>query len=497
MIRILIFSQVFLLLIFSQAQDSDISMSGGLGSITIDGEIYNQVSMRPEIPIGKLSIGLDFYLNINSKGEIHLIDYNFSNTKNTSRTIVDKIRFIKYGNKTDPFYFSFGNIDNLVVGNGILINGYSNSLRYPSTRKLGFNVGSDFGKLGFEFFISDIKYEPGLIGGRLNYKIIPKLDFGFTVVSDINQYSGLENRDNDDYPDVYDHYPDNPKKWDEAQELRNDWFEVYEKYINPITTFDEWFLELPLNHNTFKPETSKINSITGLSTDLNYSVNSKLIFYSQIATLFFGEGDVISKSDSSLISNSFGVVPIGISYDFGSFKFLAEYRYNSRYFLFNFWDKSYELNRAVASLEGNENEILTKENSLRNYGKMKGIYIQLTGNILNLFNLTTSFNAMNGEVFSGFHGFGTKKNNSFSSVLSLNKNIIPKLKRAEAYYHQNNVPNPLNFEFTSSSIYGYIIGFKLSENMILQYKSTTSFVMSSNGKYKPLNTILVETQFAF
>ena len=103
---------------------------------------------------------------------------------------------------------------------------------------------------------------------------------------------------------------------------------------------------------------------------------------------------------------------------------------------------------------------------------------------------------MNGEVKSD-DNWQTEKNNSFTTVLSLNKNLIPRLKKAEAFYQQNNVPNPFDFEFTETSLYGYVIGFQISQDMILQYKSTTSFVMSPNGEYEPLSTILVETQFSF
>ena len=51
-----------------QESDSTMSMSGGFGSITLDGDIYNQISFSPEIPVGKLTIGFDFYLNIDSQG---------------------------------------------------------------------------------------------------------------------------------------------------------------------------------------------------------------------------------------------------------------------------------------------------------------------------------------------------------------------------------------------------------------------------------------------
>ena len=133
------------------------SMSGGLGSITIDGKIYNQVSLRPEIPMGKLGIGLDIYLNIDSKGNIHTGDWQFKDFKSGARTIIDKIRYIRWGQPNDPLYVRFGNLHDVQLGMGILVLGYTNALQYPSVRKLGLNFKGDFGALGMEAIISDFK----------------------------------------------------------------------------------------------------------------------------------------------------------------------------------------------------------------------------------------------------------------------------------------------------------------------------------------------------
>jgi hypothetical protein len=503
MIRKFYIPLLFLTSVFAQNADSTMSLSGGLGSITIDGEIYNQIALRPVIPIGKLGIGLDFYLNINSNGDIHKEDYDFSDFESGARTLLDKIRFIKYGNSQDPFYFTFGNLDNVVLGNGILVNGYTNSLEYPSNRKLGLNFGVDFGTLGLEFVVSDFKYEPGLVGARLNYKILPGLDMGLIVATDVNQFAGLSNKDGDEYPDVYDHFPEDSDKWDEAVEENDAWEDIYLDYINSDEiSFDEWFESLPLNHNTYNPTTSEKNDIIGLSFDLNYRLNEKIKLYSQAGTLISNELDLFRPNGLNDYSPGRGLVPIGLSYHLGSFQFLAEYRYSSRYFLYNYWDRSYEINRATVAFDTTEtgsDEISTKENSLKNYGEMNGVYSQLTGNIANLLYLSTSYTYMKGEVKNAeIDGWETQNNNSFITVLSLKENLIPRLKKAEAFYQQKNVPNPFDFEFTETSLYGFVVGFQISQDMVIQYKSTTSFIMSENGiDYEPISTILVETQFAF
>ena len=88
LITVIIFSFVF-----PQFSMRDINTSGTMGSATINGEIYNQISIRPEIPIGKLGIGLDLYLYFNDKG-IYKGNWDFQDSKASYQTIIDKIYYI-------------------------------------------------------------------------------------------------------------------------------------------------------------------------------------------------------------------------------------------------------------------------------------------------------------------------------------------------------------------------------------------------------------------
>ncbi|MCK4689675.1 MAG: FecR domain-containing protein, partial [Candidatus Marinimicrobia bacterium] len=45
-------------------------MGLGLGSVTIDGVIYNQIALRPEVKFGKFGVGLDVVLYMDDKGKI-------------------------------------------------------------------------------------------------------------------------------------------------------------------------------------------------------------------------------------------------------------------------------------------------------------------------------------------------------------------------------------------------------------------------------------------
>ena len=56
---------IFLNLLFSQDINADPFSSGAttgsIGTVTINDEVYNQLSLRPEVPLGKLKVGLDVY----------------------------------------------------------------------------------------------------------------------------------------------------------------------------------------------------------------------------------------------------------------------------------------------------------------------------------------------------------------------------------------------------------------------------------------------------
>ena len=90
----------FLLLVFTLfAQNTDnlvisenSGVTGSIGTVTINGEVYNQLSLRPVIPIGKLDIGLDLYLYFNDEG-MYWESWDFSNGETSYRTIIDKIYY--------------------------------------------------------------------------------------------------------------------------------------------------------------------------------------------------------------------------------------------------------------------------------------------------------------------------------------------------------------------------------------------------------------------
>ena len=116
---------------------SNKSVQGAFGAVTIDGKIWNQIALRPILPFGKLVIALDLVFYIDQDGNIHKDEWDFSTGEKVKNSLIDKIYYIKYGSRWSGNYFKIGALDNVTMGYGILINHYTNTLLYPQVRKVG------------------------------------------------------------------------------------------------------------------------------------------------------------------------------------------------------------------------------------------------------------------------------------------------------------------------------------------------------------------------
>ena len=90
-------------------------MGLGVGSVTIDGILYNQIALRPEINLGKLGIGLDLVFYMDNEGNMKQDEWDFENDPSK---ILDKILYLRWGDESDPFWIQFGSLDNVTLGYG-------------------------------------------------------------------------------------------------------------------------------------------------------------------------------------------------------------------------------------------------------------------------------------------------------------------------------------------------------------------------------------------
>ena len=485
-----------LLLVFSLfAQDAanapaKSGTTGSIGTVTINGEVYNQLSLRPEIPIGKLALGLDVYLYFNDKG-MYWESWDFSSGGAAYRTIIDKIYYLRWGQPGENLYFKAGALPSATLGQGILVNNYSNIMEYPQVRQIGLDFKAKVAGVGIELIHSNFKeVSPGVIGMRSSLGILPKLSAGISYVTDMDQNAGLKDSDGDTYPDYYDFYPDDSLHYDGLADAQDDW-EVLQPYLKDDADFNDWF-EDSKYHNEYDPANTTKDPMSGVAVDLAYSLSNKITLYSQFAQLI-GE---VSLSDS-IESLGWGLVPIGVRTKLGPVDILAEYRMNSRRFVFNYWDRAYDVSRVTLN---NSGDVTTKESKLYQYGKLSGFYAQARMDVMNLLNLSIGYQNMNGEIWDTTATVYTEgeSNQTFLTLIGINPSLIPKVGKAEAFYQQSNVPNPFEFEPNASTIWGYDVGVEVSSGVMLVYQARTIYIYDiDTDKYEGVESIQIETQFIF
>lgn len=200
--RILTVLSLFILLSFNlQSQGlRDIKdnnqFAGGLGLSWINGEPYYLFNLSPDLAFGKFGIGLDVNFRIDRNGNLRNEDFNsFSD-------YLSLIKYVRYGQKRDPFYVRVGGLDRAILGQGNIVYYYNNRASYDN-RKIGVELDIDFGTFGFESVYGDLSGK-GLFGLRgytrplqftdlRKVPIIGKLEVGATFATDLNDYSGVTN----------------------------------------------------------------------------------------------------------------------------------------------------------------------------------------------------------------------------------------------------------------------------------------------------------------
>ncbi len=488
------------------------SVQGAFGAVTIDGKIWNQIALRPTVPIWKFGVALDLVFYIDADGNIHEDEWDFSNGTAIKNTLIDKIYYIRFGFKKDQLYFRVGALDRVKLGYGILVNNYSNAIEYPQVRKIGLDIRLKKSRYSLQGFVNDFKENIGIAGVRVQTPVFAGIPIGISAVVDRNQYLGLKDRDGDGRPDMVDDFPDdnmwwldtdndgiadsNPLEWDIDGDGITD---TLDSDIPGWMADTSMVLDTDIERKSEPLNVLKdFDPMAALSVDIGYPViaekNMSLSIYAQAAKLI---GETIDPSTDSTVSLGSGIIPLGISGRFGPFRINVEYRMKPKgNFEFGYWNRTYELERAAMVVSGDESvAISTKERHLGRFGPQKGLFAQAIVNLGGIVLWKTSYQNLKGEMWdSESNEFVDESTQNFFSSLALNKGIS-KLKHAALFYEQRNVPNPFDFEFSESTIMGYRIGLELGSGMMLNYIFQRTFKLDSEGKLKAVNITGIETSF--
>lgn len=173
-------------------------------------ESWTKLGFQPDISFGKVGIGLDLTVHfklypsntqaIEFYGGDWIPNYN-GNGKTFLDVYLPKFLYIRYGERNrDPLYLKFGSIDDLTLGDGFIMNEYSNMKFMPETRIFGMDVGVDgslfdFPYAGFELLTGNLACFD-VIGGRvfarpllmLSTPIVKNLQVGVSAVFDKDPY---------------------------------------------------------------------------------------------------------------------------------------------------------------------------------------------------------------------------------------------------------------------------------------------------------------------
>lgn len=169
-------------------------VTGGVGMTIIDGKPYYLFHLFPELSFGKIGIGLDINIRVGEDGKVRNEDFN------DAYSYLRLIRYVRYGNKNDPWYARVGSIDYARLGHGSIMYMYRNSSSYD-LRKVGVEFDADFQKVGFESMYSDVG-GAGVFGVRgyvrplqftdaASIPILGGLEAGATLASDLNKDANM------------------------------------------------------------------------------------------------------------------------------------------------------------------------------------------------------------------------------------------------------------------------------------------------------------------
>lgn len=177
-----------------------------VGSVTIGDDTYAQVVFQPNVQLGRLNLGLylpitynenlfdpnDWYRPAGNDEWSFGTDQDWENDPVTAaldvwNDVSLKIRSLEFGERGDNFFLKLGSLDNFTVGQGLLMRNYANDADFPAVRRLGFNLGIDGAKFGFESLVNDLR-DPTIYGGRIYIK---PAGTGSDIVSPLETALGL------------------------------------------------------------------------------------------------------------------------------------------------------------------------------------------------------------------------------------------------------------------------------------------------------------------
>ncbi len=457
--------------------DKSYGMGLGVGSVMINGNSYTRLRLMPEISFWKIGIGLDADILIDEDGNLRKEDWD------EGEDWLNKIYYIRYGQRGDSFYGRFGGFKDFSMGKGLVMSGYSNMLRYPEHRQLGLQLGGKLPimNITMEGFTSNIQ-ENDIMAGRLTIQpltkmslpILSNITFGGTFATDQNQLNGLIDTDGDGYADAQDFKPFDDSVWNEIdthyETARREYFRNY----NVITTedsleFEEYFATDPYYQSRRSTKISekprRVVNVFGIDYDLPI-IKGDLFNLSH-----YGEAAMIQD-------HNMGFIFPGFYSKFLIFDINLEFRMYQDDFEPAFFDELYEENRSAFKKAPDSTQyIVAKSDLIKLNTESKGWYGKIRADLFKTLYFTVDYEDMQGD--------DNLDNQSFSAALELQKTFIPKLSTAKIEYIQRNEDQVLkDFKTPNTYLIG-TIAYNLADNVNYVWRYQERYIdKNDNGEIK-------------
>ncbi len=462
--------------------ENGIGMGGMVGSVTIGDQTYSQIRLMPEITFWKFGFGLDIDLLIDAEGNVRKEDWD------ETKDIINKIYYIRFAQRGDPFYARVGGFPFYTLGHGLIMKDYSNMLLYPNQRNIGAMMGFNLPlplKPGAELFTSNVEKNEILAANAhfmpfslAEIPLLSNISVGVSVATDRDQYGKYEDADNDNVPDVLDPNPDLP----------NYVYDLDGDAINNVVDLDmdgDSILDSPWVNDYVADQYPALMDSTlaalldnqidplhryGNKKDVKiFSVDYDLpLITTKLFTL--GHYAEIAKIENY----GTGFIFPGFYSKFLIFNANLEFRRFGEKFIPAYFDNLYDDQRAYVMGD----TIMTKDMMLDYVKASYGWYGSLEANLFNVIIMRAAYQDMYGE--------DVQTGKSIWAKVGLDPKIIPKLREASIGYAQTNVPyiSVKKIQTPSAQIDGKV-AYGLSANTFLVGKYSERYVdINGNGKIK-------------